>query len=74
MTTVHAWFSAHSALLHGSSVFRKPSGSTVNVTRMTPDRLGKGSTRHDERYMGEVICADDGGCVRANHRVGGITG
>jgi hypothetical protein len=74
VTTIHAWFSAEEALLHGSSVFRKPSGSTVNVTRMNVDQVSKGSYRADEKYVGEVIGSADGGCVVASRRVNGITG
>src|ERR1051325_2198633 len=73
MTTVHAWFSMQRALLEGSSVYRKSSGATVNVTRMSPDKEGKGSFPYDEKYLGEVIREEDGGCVRANRRVPGIT-
>src|SRR5438270_3323808 len=73
MATVHAWFSAETALAHGSSIYRKLSGSTVNVTRTNPDKDGKGSFRPDEKYLGEVIRLEDGGCVRATHRVEGIT-
>ena len=70
---VHAWFSADTALRAGSMVYRKPSGSVVNVTRLTQDRLGKGSTNVDEKYVGEVIRIEDGGCVTPVRRVGGIT-
>ena len=51
MTTIHAWFSADFALRHGSSVYRKPDGSTVNVTRMSALKVGKGSYRQDEKYV-----------------------
>ena len=71
---IHAWFSAEEALLRGSSVFRKPGGSTVNVTRMNVDLVSKGSFRADEKYVGPVIQSADGGCVVANHRVNGISG
>ena len=73
MTTVHAWFSAETALRHGSSIYRKPSGVTVNVTRMDADLASKGSFWHDEKYLGEVISQDDGGCVREQQRVPSIT-
>jgi hypothetical protein len=73
MATVHAWFSAEMALGHGNSIYRKLSGSTVNVTRTSPDKEGKGSFRPDEKYVGEVIRIEDGGCVRANQRLEGIT-
>jgi hypothetical protein len=71
--TIHAWFSAQTALRDGSSVFRKPGGSTVNVTRMDAERESKGSFYHDEIYLGEVVRAEDGGCVREQWRVRGIT-
>jgi hypothetical protein len=74
MATVHAWFSAEQALLHGSAVYRKPDGGTVNVTRMSPQKEGKGSFRADERYLGEVVPREDGGCVRPTERVRSITG
>ena len=73
MSTVHAWFSAATALRRGSSVFRKPDGSTVNVTRLNAEREAKGSYSHGECYVGEVICSGDGGCVGAHRRVGGIS-
>jgi hypothetical protein len=73
MSTVYAWFSAETALRRGSTLFRKEDGSTVNVTRLNAEREAKGSYNQDERYVGEVVCAADGGCVRANRRVGGIT-
>jgi hypothetical protein len=72
--TTHAWFSADTALRHGSSVYRKPSGSTVNVTRMNSDRNGKGSFPDDENYVGEVISQEDGGCIRGLSRVRSICG
>ena len=72
MTTIHAWFSAETALRNGSSTYRKLDGSTVNVTRMSMDRDGRGFPQ-DEKYLGEVICVEDGGCVRANWRVPGIS-
>jgi hypothetical protein len=74
MTTTHAWFSFETALRKGSSVYRKPDGGTVNVTRMSPDKAGKGSFPADEKYLGEVIAESAGGCVRANRRVPSITG
>jgi len=73
MATVHAWFSAETALRQGSSVFRKPDRSTVNTTRTSPERDGKGSFWQDEKYVGEVIRAEDGGCVTPNTRVAGIS-
>jgi hypothetical protein len=71
MKTTHAWFSSESALRFGSMVYRKPDGSTVNVTRVNRQREGKRSP-DSETYVGEVTDADDGGCVRANERVKGI--
>ena len=71
MTTTHAWFSAEAALFHGSAVYRKPSGSTVNVTRTSGEREGKGSHRQDEKYVAEVVRADEGGCVRPKVRIPG---
>jgi hypothetical protein len=72
-TTIHAFFSADTALVLGSSVFRKPDGSTVNVTRVSPERRDPGSYHQDENYLGEVVRAEDGGRVGANLRVDGIT-
>ena len=74
MTTIHAWFSFESALVHGSSLFRKPSGDAVNVTRTNVERSSKGKSSDDEKYVGEVIRSEDGGCIRLNHRVNSITG
>jgi hypothetical protein len=73
MTTVHAWFSLEAALATGSSVYRKLGGATVNVTRTSPMNQITGRYRHTEKYVGEVIPAADGGCVRGNSRVPGIT-
>jgi hypothetical protein len=74
MTTIHAWFSSASALRFGSSVYRKVDGSTVNVTRMNPERDRKhGGDRDGEMYVGEVIRTEDGGCVRGRTRVDGIS-
>ena len=69
MTTVHAWFSFESALRIGSSVYRKPSGSTVNVTRVSAQPGEAGRYRHTEKYLGQVICDEDGGCVEPLTRV-----
>ncbi|HEX8522047.1 MAG TPA: hypothetical protein VF669_07310 [Tepidisphaeraceae bacterium] len=71
--TTHAWFSAQMALRSGSSVFGKPGGATVNVTRTNDDRDSKGSFYHDDTYLGEVIRREDGGCVAEIWRVPGIT-
>ncbi len=73
MTTVHAWFSAETALRDGGCVYRKLDGATVNVTRMSSDKDSKGSFWNDEKYLGEVIPQEDGGCVHAKRRVPGIT-
>ena len=74
MTTIHAWFSSASALRFGSSVYRKPDGSEVNVTRMNPERNGKQrGDRDGEMYVGEVVPTEDGGCVRGRTRVDGIS-
>jgi len=73
MTTTHAWFSFETALRQGSSLYRKPGGATVNVTRMNPDKDAKGSFPRDEKYLGEVIPENDGGCARGNWRVPSIT-
>jgi hypothetical protein len=72
-TTTHAYFSASWALVRGSAVYRKPSGATVNVTRTNTERDGK--TRHpwDERYVGEVVRIEDGGCVQPTTLVRSIT-
>ena len=72
MATTHAWFSSESALRLGSMVFRKPDGSTVNVTRTDPQREGQRQPRDSEAYVGEVVRAEDGGCVRALQHVPGI--
>ena len=71
MTTTHAWFSSESALRFGCMVYRKPDGSTVNVTRVNRQKDGKRSP-DSETYVGEVTDAVDGGCVRAKERVKGI--
>ena len=71
-TTTHAWFSAATALREGSSIYRKPGGSTVNVTRMNSEKDGKGAFPHDEKYVGEVVAQEAGGCVRATARVRSI--
>jgi hypothetical protein len=71
MATIHAWFSSEAALRFGNMVYRKPDGSTVNVTRMNLQKDGK-RARDSETYVGEVIRTEDGGCVRAKKRVAGI--
>jgi hypothetical protein len=72
MQSTHAWFSSEVANRSGSMVFRKPDGSTVNVTRTDLQKVGKRPAPDSETYVGEVIPAEDGGCVRANLRVPGI--
>ena len=73
MMTTHAWFSAQIALREGSSIYRKLSGATVNVTRMNASKDARGPFPHDENYVGQVISEEDGGCVRGNWRVPGIS-
>ena len=72
-TTIHAWFAAQTALRDGSCVYSQPGGAQVNVTRMNAEKEGKGAFPHDEKYVGEVVSQEDGGCVSANFRVPGIT-
>jgi len=72
METIHAWFSSESALRFGSMVYRKPDGSTVNVTRMNPQKDAERLSRAGEAYVGEVIRSEDGGCVQPKRRVDGI--
>lgn len=74
MTTIHAWFSAEWALRRGSSVYRKPDGSTVNVTRTGAEGEAKGSPHQGENYVGEVCRGEDGGRVRANRSADSIWG
>ena len=73
MPTMHAWFSSEVALRHGSSVYRKPDGSSVNVTRLDAEREGNRPTGGEEQYVGQVLRTEDGGCVRPTSRVRGIT-
>ena len=68
MARIHAWFSSEAAARFGSMVYRKPDGSTVNVTRMNLQKEGR-RARDSETYVGEVIRTEDGGCVRAKQRV-----
>ena len=72
MATVHAWFSSELALRSGSTVYRKPDGSRVNVTRMDLQRDGKAAPGGEEQYLGEVVRVEDGGCAGAKQRVRGI--
>ena len=72
-TTTHAFFSASRALVHGSAVYRKPSGMTVHVTRTNPERDGKARHPWDERYVGAVVSAEEGGCVQPTTLVPSIT-
>jgi len=74
MATIHAWFSIETASRFGSALYRKPHGGTVNVTRMSYEKDGKGSYRVDEKYVGEVIRSEDGGCVRASQIAAGNAG
>ena len=74
MSLVHAWFSQMAALRLGSTVYRKASGSTVNVTRTSEAKEPDGLYKLDEKYLGEVIAEKDGGAVAGRVRVGGITG
>ena len=71
---VHAWFSAETALRQGSSVYRQQSGASVNVTRMDANFESKGSFFNDEKYVGEVVTLESGGCVTGNKRVPSING
>ena len=67
MATIHAWFSAESALRTGNMIYRKPDGSQVNVTRLDAQKDKK--TPDSETYVGEVLRTEDGGCVRERRRV-----
>ena len=73
MSMVHAWFSQMAALRLGSTVYRKASGSMVNVTRTSEVKEAEGLYKLDEKYLGEVIAEKDGGAVGTRVRVGGIT-
>jgi hypothetical protein len=73
MSTIHAWFSQAAALIHGSAVYRKESGSTVNVTRMSDENEVAGFFRYTEKYVGRVIREEEGGCVGPVAMVDGIT-
>ena len=73
MTTNHAWFSMGVAIRLGSSLYRQVGGGTVNVTRISAQREEKGHFPHDEKYLGEVIAEDAGGCVRGRTRVAGVS-
>ena len=72
MATTYAWFSAATAIRTGSAVYRKPLGSTVNVTRIDDDKDARGPHPYDEKYLGEVVRDADGGCVQPTHRVASI--
>jgi hypothetical protein len=72
VATTHAWFSSVSALRLGSMVYRKPDGSTVNVTRTNPLKDAKRPAGDEEQYVGEVVTAEGGGVVRAMSRARGI--
>lgn len=73
MNTTHAWFSIDVALRSGSSVYRKPDGGRVNVTRLSSAKDEKGHFPHDEKYLGEVVSTEHGGQMQGVTRVGGIT-
>jgi hypothetical protein len=73
MSTVHAWFSQMAALRLGSTVYRKASGSKVNVTRTSAVKESEGLWKLDEKYVGEVIEDANGGAAGTRVRVGGIT-
>jgi hypothetical protein len=72
--TIHAWFSAEIALRDGNWVYRKPDGATVNVTRVDVEAPADRWGRPDEIYVGQVLRAEDGGCISPRIRVRGITG
>jgi hypothetical protein len=82
-TPIHAWFSFETALRKGSSVYQQLArggdggggggGASVNVTRLSEEREGKGHFPADEKYVGEVVRAEDGGCLASNRRVDGIS-
>jgi hypothetical protein len=73
MSTTHAFFSQAAALIHGSSVYRKESGSRVNVTRLSDVKETGGFFKYTEKYVGQVIREEDGGCVGTLVRVDDIT-
>jgi hypothetical protein len=73
MSTMHASFSHAAALINGSSIFRKESGATVNVTRVSIDKEVDGAFRYTEKYLGRMLGEADGGCVRAVEKADGIT-
>ena len=72
VTTTHAWFSSVFALRLGSTVYRKPDGSTVNVTRTYPLKDARRPAGDEEQYVGEVVTAEGGGVVPAMWRARGI--
>ena len=63
MSTAHAYFSATWATIHGSSVYRRADGTKVSVTRTNTEKDGRRKYPWDERYVGEVIRTEDGGCI-----------
>ena len=73
MKTIHAWFSFETALRAGSAVYRTPGGGTVNVTRRSAEKEAKGSFPPDEKYLGQVVADEEGGCIRETWRVRGIS-
>ena len=54
--------------------YRMADSSTVNVTRTSPQQDAKRPAGDEEQYVGEVITAEGGGCVRPMSRVRGING
>jgi hypothetical protein len=71
--TIHAWFSSVIALRDGSWRYRKPDGATVNVTRVDAKAPADRWGRPDEIYVGQVVRAEDGGCITPRMRVPGVT-
>lgn len=57
--TTQGWFSLEAAIRGGVSVYRAADGRSVSVTRTGAE--GRGPA--DEQYVGEVITAEQGGCV-----------
>jgi hypothetical protein len=64
-TTTHTYFSASWAQTHGSAVYRKLDGAAINVTRTNMHKDGRERHPWDERYVGEVVCAQEGGCIHS---------
>jgi hypothetical protein len=70
----HAWFSIEMASRYGSELVQRLGGATVNVTRISEQKDEIGSFHSDEKYLGEVMRREDGGCVRESERARGCTG